>query len=155
MSPQPQTDRSVQPTKAQDWTRSPAAIAATLVLAIVSVCGIVWSVNRTLQQDQAIAIAPNDRNGPNDPFGTIGAADGDSARDDSTHELSTVRLIDLNTASAGELEMLPSIGPATATKIIADRDQNGKYDTIDDLQRVSGIGPKTIEKIRPLVRVSQ
>lgn len=62
--------------------------------------------------------------------------------------------VDLNTASAGELDLLPRIGPALAARIIEDRAANGPYNSIDDLQRVSGIGPKTVERLRPVAEVS-
>ena len=153
-----QRDRSVQSTSVNDWTRTPAAIAATILLAVLSVGGIAWSVNRTLQNDRSLATAPIDQQSQQDQQiqdDGLESAAVDSVRDESTNTLSAVRLIDLNTASAGELEMLPSIGPATASKIIADREEHGNYETIEDLQRVSGIGPKTIEKIRSLTRVSQ
>lgn len=56
-------------------------------------------------------------------------------------------LINVNTATAAELESLPAIGPAKAQAIIANR----PYATVDDLDRVPGIGPATLEQIRPLV----
>ncbi len=65
--------------------------------------------------------------------------------------MSAIKRIDLNTASLGELDLLPRIGPALAARIIADREENGAYETIDELERVRGIGPKTIEKLRSRV----
>ena len=62
--------------------------------------------------------------------------------------------IDLNSASALELESLPGIGPVTAGKIIAHREVNGPFATVDDVENVPGIGPKTLESIRPLVIVT-
>ncbi|MEB1808154.1 MAG: helix-hairpin-helix domain-containing protein [Bacillaceae bacterium] len=56
--------------------------------------------------------------------------------------------ININQATAEELQKLPGIGPAKATAIIAYRDENGPFQTVDDLQNVSGIGPKSIEKMR-------
>jgi len=58
-------------------------------------------------------------------------------------------LIDLNKATAKDLERLPGIGPQIATRIIAYRDQNGAFKKIDDITKVSGIGPKTLERLRP------
>lgn len=58
-------------------------------------------------------------------------------------------LINVNTATAAELETLPGVGASRAAEIIAGR----PYAAIDDLQKVSGIGAKTVEKLRPLVRV--
>ena len=63
-------------------------------------------------------------------------------------------LIDLNTASARDLEALPGIGPVMAERIIAHREANGPFSSTDELDDVAGIGPKTLESIRSLVRVS-
>ena len=60
-------------------------------------------------------------------------------------------LIDLNTAPAEQLELLPGIGPARAAAIIADRQAMGPFRTVDDLQRIRGIGPATVESLRPYV----
>jgi competence protein ComEA len=61
--------------------------------------------------------------------------------------------VSLNTASEAELGQLPGIGPTRAAAIVADRSRNGRYARIEDLQRVRGIGPATIERLRSLVRV--
>ncbi|MCH8507526.1 MAG: ComEA family DNA-binding protein [Phycisphaerales bacterium] len=58
-------------------------------------------------------------------------------------------LLNLNTADAAELQLLPRIGPALSARIIEDRDANGPFASLEDLQRVRGIGPRTIEIIRP------
>ena len=56
--------------------------------------------------------------------------------------------IDLNSASATELEELPGVGPAIAQRIIEHREQNGPFESVDQLEEVSGIGPATLEKLR-------
>jgi competence protein ComEA len=61
--------------------------------------------------------------------------------------------VDLNRATAAELEELPGVGPATAAAIIDDRERHGPYATVDDLDRVSGIGPAKLDAIRELVTV--
>ena len=67
---------------------------------------------------------------------------------------SSPSLIDLNIATAQELELLPSIGPVMAGRIIAYREANGPFTSIDDVENVPGIGPKTLESIRPLATVA-
>jgi competence protein ComEA len=61
--------------------------------------------------------------------------------------------VNLNTADAAALDTLPGIGPATAAKIIAWRDENGRFASVDDLLDVGGIGPAKLDAIRDLVTV--
>lgn len=57
--------------------------------------------------------------------------------------------IDVDRATAAELERLPGIGPSLAAKIVAERARNGPYGGADALLRVPGIGPRKLELIRP------
>jgi competence protein ComEA len=57
--------------------------------------------------------------------------------------------IDVNQASWVEWMQLEGIGETTARKIVKDREANGPFQSVDDVQRVKGIGPATLEKIRP------
>lgn len=59
--------------------------------------------------------------------------------------------INVNTASQAELELLPGVGPKLAQRILDDRAKNGNYKSLKDLDRVSGIGVKTLERLAPLV----
>ena len=63
--------------------------------------------------------------------------------------------ININTASAAELDTLPGIGPALAGRIIDDRTENGPYRTVDELARVSGISPAMVNELRPRVTVGE
>ncbi len=64
-----------------------------------------------------------------------------------------VAVIDLNTATVQQLDTLPGVGPVRAAAIVAWRDANGKFTSVDQLGEVDGIGPGRLEKLRPLVRV--
>ncbi|ORB76047.1 ComEA family DNA-binding protein [Mycobacterium scrofulaceum] len=61
--------------------------------------------------------------------------------------------LDLNTATAEDLDALPGVGPVTAAAIVAWRQANGKFTSVDQLAEVDGIGPARLEKLRALVRV--
>lgn len=76
--------------------------------------------------------------GVGDPAGGSGAPDG---------------TIDLNTASAAELETLPGIGPVLAERVISWRSEHGPFSDVDQLQNVPGIGPAVLGQVRDRVRV--
>lgn len=61
------------------------------------------------------------------------------------------QMININTANASELELLPGIGPSLAKEIMDHRSANGLFNTADDLLAVSGIGPAKVELIRDLI----
>jgi competence protein ComEA len=56
--------------------------------------------------------------------------------------------VNVNTATAAELESLPGVGPATATAIVDERTRNGPFASVDDLERVPGIGPAKLAALR-------
>ena len=56
--------------------------------------------------------------------------------------------IDLNSAGASELTLLPKIGPVLAERILAFRSLHGEFESIEDLQVVHGVGPKIVDVIR-------
>ena len=61
--------------------------------------------------------------------------------------------VDLNTATAEQLEALPGVGPATSRAILAYRSGHGRFRSVTELLEVPGIGPAKLEALRPLVRV--
>lgn len=61
--------------------------------------------------------------------------------------------IRVNTASAEALTALPGIGPARAAAIVETRRRDGPFQRVEDLQRVPGIGPQTVERLRNLVQL--
>lgn len=87
---------------------------------------------------------------PSEPPAPVVGVDGP---DDDGANTVVAGPIDLNTATAEQLDTLPGIGPATATAIVDDRDRHGPFATVDDLQRVPGIGPAKLAAVADLVTV--
>jgi competence protein ComEA len=63
--------------------------------------------------------------------------------------------INLNSASAAELQQVPGIGPSTAEKILEMRKSYGAFKSVDDLLAIKGIGPKRLEKMRKYLTVGK
>lgn len=88
--------------------------------------------------------------------GGSGGADGsgaDSADSGAAGASEPSGQININTATATQLEELPGIGPATATKIIDFREKNGPFASIDALEEVPGIGPAKVEALRDVATI--
>ncbi|KKQ17926.1 MAG: ComEA protein [Berkelbacteria bacterium GW2011_GWA1_36_9] len=63
--------------------------------------------------------------------------------------------INLNSATAEELDTLPNIGPARAADIISYRAENGGFQTIEEIKNIKGIGDKSFEDLKDLITVGQ
>ncbi len=57
--------------------------------------------------------------------------------------------VDVNSADTDELLLLPGVGPTIAQRIMSFRAENGSFSSCEDLRQVHGIGPKTVERLRP------
>ncbi len=62
--------------------------------------------------------------------------------------------LDLNTANWVELSQLDGIGPTLAMRIVENRRRHGRFERVEDLQRVRGIGPRTVAQLRRWIHVS-
>ncbi len=62
------------------------------------------------------------------------------------------RALDLNAATAAQLDALPGIGPVLAGRIIEHRRRHGAFQRVDELLTVPGIGPRLLERLRPALR---
>jgi comEA protein len=76
---------------------------------------------------------------------------GTSFAEDTSPRL--VGTVNINTATAEQLEMLPGIGEARAHAVIAMRKQRGGFKSIDELTEVKGIGEAALERLRPFVSI--
>ena len=81
---------------------------------------------------------------------SVASASSDSSAGDASggDTAGSSGLVNINTATAEELDTLPGVGPSTAATIIEDREQNGPFSSIEDLMRVSGIGEKKYAKLQ-------
>lgn len=153
---------------AGDWTGGPAKWFAVGVLGTLAVAALVWSVVRGVTPagrgapplaEMSTHPAPAGVGRPlaalPEPAEPPAAAAMTKTAERATHadEAPLARTINLNTATAAELELLPGIGPALAQRILDERTTRGAFTSIDDLDRVKGIGPKLLAKLRPHVRV--
>ena len=78
---------------------------------------------------------------------------GRNAPDQTALELLPGETVDVNSADALELQKLPGIGEGLSAAIVADREENGPFASVEDLLRVPGIGEKRLEAIRDLICV--
>ncbi len=69
--------------------------------------------------------------------------------------LSNSELVNINTATVGELDSLPGIGPTTAQNIVNYRQQHGPFSQIEDIMNVPGVGPATFDSIKDLITAGQ
>jgi competence protein ComEA len=111
-------------------------------------CAAAINLARVVSDGEQIAV-PSEQEAKSTPAG--GAAAGTAAGAATPGSGAPGGLVDVNTADAALLDTLPGVGPATAQRIIADRQANGPFRGVDDLGRVSGIGPKKLEQLRSLV----
>jgi len=68
-------------------------------------------------------------------------------------ERALTALVDLNHADRAELEQVPGIGPSLAKEIADDRQKRGRFKSVEELRRVKGVGPATLDKVRPFLSI--
>ena len=119
-------------------SRSAPLAACGVILAALALVGLAHGYDRSRSPPEEPAhVAPPD----------AGAADAGSG---NVARLLEGQPLDLNRATAEELELLPRIGPTLARRIIEDRERRGPFRSVGELTRVRGIGPRTLEGIVPL-----
>jgi comEA protein len=71
----------------------------------------------------------------------------------SSHQESKEMKININQATAAQLQLLPGVGPVLSERIIKYRESQGRFEKIEDLMQVQGIGPKTFQQVKDLLSV--
>ena len=120
---------TVQPEKPDGFTlrRSDQAVALVLAGIVILLCALQWG------RLSGLGVHPIE-------IGELSA-------------LENQFRLDINTATAIEWSQLDRIGEVLAERIVEDRNTNGNFESIDDLNRVDGIGPQTLEQIRPWLTI--
>jgi competence ComEA-like helix-hairpin-helix protein len=142
-----------------DWTTGPAKWAAVAVLGLASIGGMTWSIftrqpSAAPVPARALHVAPESLEPDSEavPATPIASPTPKPAPTRPTPS-SIAHIVNINTAASAELELLPGIGPALAGRIISYRTEFGPFKTVDEIDSVKGIGPRTLEKLRPLIKV--
>lgn len=113
---------------------------------------IVPSLAATVDADDPSSAAATGRSSSPPP--TAVSTDGRAAAGATTSGADSQAPLDLNTATAAELEELPGIGPALAARIVAWREREGPFRSVDELAEIAGISARMVDEIRPLVTVA-
>ena len=108
-----------------------------------------------LADGDSVVIAAAATGGANSGVSSAGSANSASpGKPGSQGQRTSSQLIDLNTADEAALDSLPGVGPVMAQNILAWRQQNGRFSSVEQLQEISGIGPARYAQISALVTVS-
>lgn len=114
-------------------------------------------INRaeTVYDGQKILIASYEetKNGKNPAGAGSGQMTGGSAGSAQGADNTDGEKVNINTADSAELQSIPGIGPSKADRIIEYRNTQGRFNTIDDIKNISGIGNKTFESIKKYIVV--
>lgn len=128
-------------------------IGAILIIIIISGSGLIYwersTKNKKITENQAIAELKNQNEILREQLsqGSQKTVAGANDIEDVSDK------INLNTATSEELDTLPNIGPARADDIIAYREKNGGFKTIEELKNIKGIGDKYFEDLKDLVTI--
>ena len=130
------------------WQFDPTRRAALWILSLSAIFGLgieiveYWRAERVVESSGVVRVGMDSEL---------------AARADSLWRARKAELnepIDVNSAGAFELERLPGVGPAIAERMIGYRDAHGGFRSVEELDSVSGIGPKKLEALRARVKIT-
>jgi competence ComEA-like helix-hairpin-helix protein len=117
---------------------------ALMTILLLGTCWDLWQASSWAHRSVArFAVADTSARGESNPFHANDLTDSSRAA------------LDLNRATAAELDALPGIGPVLAGRIVARRQRQGPYRRPEDLLEVAGIRQRLFERLRPLVTVGE
>lgn len=123
--------------------------AALFLAAIAALGGAVRIVRAPGAETPAQVVAPHISGGDIQRQAALARREAELLR-----PLGPGETIDLDRAPARELERLPGVGPSLARRIVADRDANGPFGSLEALDQVPGVGPAVLSGVRPHARFS-
>jgi len=131
-------------------------VGGLIVIIVAGISVIVWdrqSRNKTNTENQNIVELQKQNNLLREQLSSQSSTQVAGAVSEKNAD--NTDLININTALAEELDKLPNIGPARAADIISYREENGGFQSIEELKNISGIGDKTFEEMKDLVTVGE
>ena len=123
--------------------------AALFLGAIAALGGVGRIVKAPRPEPAHAAVAPEIRGGDIQRQAALARREAELLR-----PLGPAETLDLDRAGAREIERLPGVGPALARRIVADRDANGPFGSLEALDQVAGVGPALLAAIRPHAQFS-
>ncbi len=128
----------------EDWKRGPARIFGAGVMLVLAGLGFWVLRSREARESKW--------NGVGEPLSIAAIAQAVGRPESTSHAAIMDGTLSINLATPAQLELLPGIGPAGAARIVAYREQIGGFRNLDELAGVKGIGERTLERLRPLLR---
>ncbi|ACY18299.1 ComEA family DNA-binding protein [Haliangium ochraceum] len=132
-------------------------LAVLALCALVAAATLTWMGPRDAVAASAPAVLASASDSAPQPTqskrASAPADDGDSGAKAKSGGKSLRGKLNLNTASAEQLQLLPGIGAAKAGRIVGYREKHGKFRRVRDLRRVKGIGFKTLQKLSPYLSI--
>lgn len=137
----------------QDWTSGAPKWAAVAALGLASVGALAYSITRDARPWRAVSPPATAEAQPPAALTPVVANTSARAPAASDSPVAIRRTVNINTANAAELELLPGVGPELAKRIVEHRTRYGAFKRVDDLDAVRGIGARMLERVRPFAAV--
>lgn len=136
-----------------DWTDGAPKWAAVAALGLASVAALAYSITRDARPWRVVAPPATTAAQPPAVLAPVVTSASPAAPAATDAPVAIRRTVNINTANAAELELLPGVGPELAKRIVEHRTRYGAFKRVDDLDAVRGIGARMLERVRPFAAV--